>query len=111
MITIRMNFAEISFDNTKEYTIYYQNDNPSYELEEGDIIILTQSVKYYMEKVNVAYDWIEQILCYIDLHRNEENIFIDMNKLTEKSDGEFREFEGYLTKVELIKDSTNDSSN
>ncbi|MBP3448041.1 MAG: hypothetical protein J6K51_03365 [Clostridia bacterium] len=108
MITVRTIFSEISFDQYKEYAIYFE----SYEADRygrplspdseevkngqyydfGHIIIETETKKYALKCVYEPYQWVAELLDYIDAHREEEHLLLDMSRLM-KSGDDFVEFE------------------
>lgn len=119
MITIRTFFSEISIDNKKEYAIYdesYEADEYGYPLPRdsedvktgncysyGHIIIETERKRYTLKKVYSAYEWVADLLDYIDSNRHEENIFINMSELVKSDGNSFREFVCSSCHSELIK--------
>ena len=99
MITIGNRHFEISFNNKSDYAIYhidYPADIDGNVLDEkkdaeiikqrkfynyGNIIILTPLAKYSFNKVWHADYWAYLLLNYINAHRDEEDIFINMDRL------------------------------
>ena len=111
MIIIRTLLDMICINENEEFVIYqegYYGDemgNPVTIAEEiiddkehfyGNIFIVTPNKRYTYRKVFAAYAWVINILDYLEKHRNEENIFIDLNKLFHCQDGGFCEFLGQL---------------
>lgn len=96
MLIIRSTFFQIVIPDNEPYAIYsidYYVDKDGTILTEtdrsdvyeyGDIIIQTPSTKYIMKKVYSAYDYAAQIIDYIEEHRNDDQIFIDMYKLNKR---------------------------
>ncbi len=114
MITIRTLFSQFSFDNKKEYAIYetaYPADKYGRPLDEekdaetiknghfyeyGSIIVKTPQAKYELSGIYSAYEWVTELLDYINAHKREENIFVDMNMLIRDSEDGYREFDGFF---------------
>ena len=74
--------------------------------EFGNIYIETANKKYIFQKVSCAYLWVSEIIDYIENHKNEDMIFINLNELQKTQDGKYDEFEDYSyrhLKVELTK--------
>ena len=122
MLTIRTLFYEFKIDNSKEYAIYEESykanylgqplDPDSQEVETGkyyeygNIIFFTETKKYSITKVYCAYEWVVELLDFIDSKKNDENIFINMNSLV-KLDDDYKEFECGEIYVESIWDAIN----
>lgn len=65
----------------KEGNILTEIDSLSNVYEYGDIIIQTSSTKYILKKVYTAYDYVSEIIRYIEKHRDDDVIFIDLYEL------------------------------
>ena len=119
MITIRTHFFQITFDNKKEYAIYHdsyiadafgqplpEECGETYPLEEscvyGNIIIETEIKRYYIKSIPKAYQWVVELLDYINARKDQEDIFVDMDMLMPSGDGEFYEFDCLGCDVEKL---------
>lgn len=118
MITIRTLFAQINIDPHKEYVIYevdYPADKFGRPLPEdsedvktghfyeyGNIIIETERKKYTIPTVYCSYQWVADLIDYINSQKDTENIFVDMFELWELPDGTYREFNCGKILVETI---------
>ena len=118
MITIRTLLAQISIDPNKEYAIYdvqYPADQLGHPLPEdseevkslkyyeyGNIVIETERKKYTITSVYCSYNWVANLLDYINAQKNTGDIFVDMFQLCELPDGSFQEFNYGKILVETI---------
>ena len=118
MITIRTLFAQINIDQNKEYIIYdvnYPADRFGRPLPEdsedvksgncydyGNIIIETERKRYTLPTVYSSYEWVADLINYINSHRDKEHIFVDMFELWKLPDGTYREFDCGRIRVETI---------
>lgn len=109
MITIRTVFSQINIDNKKEYMIYHDSYNADrfghpladdseevksgHYYDYGNIYFETAHKRYVIKRISCAYDWVAEILDYINNHKEEENIFIDMSCLNKAPDGHYYDFE------------------
>lgn len=62
----------------------------------GDIIIYTSSVKVTIPCVQYSYEWVCEILDYLVAHKDEKNVYIDLNELRfyiNNNEEEFMEFD------------------
>lgn len=98
-----------------EFFIYSENylgdtnGNPIEDIREnwskgydfGHIFIETPHKRYIFRKVIDAFSWVCFITEYIEKHKDDKNIFINLDELWSYSDGEFREFEAEF-EVETI---------
>lgn len=118
MITIRTLFAQINIDQNKEYVIYdvnYPADRFGRPLPEdsedvksgncydyGNIIIETERKRYTLPTVYSSYEWVANLINYINSQRDKDRIFVDMFELWKLPDGTYREFDCGRIKVETI---------
>ena len=59
----------------------------------GNIYFETAHKRYVIKRVCQTFDWVVELLDYIDDHKNEENIYIDMSRLKKCSDDGYLDFE------------------
>ena len=117
MIIIRSLLDMICINEEEEFAIYqegYYGDEqgnpvvfPETVIDDrehfyGNIFIETPNKRYSYHKIFAAYAWVIELLDYLEKHKNEENIFVNMHKLIPNPDGGFYEFVGQL-EVEAIK--------
>ena len=118
MLIIKSSDFEFNIDNKKEHAIYLekyipdrdgqpQTDEPkrklfNYNANCGHIIFETEYKRYILEAVRDPDYWILEILNYIELHRNEKNIIIDLFELQEDSNGALNDFQFFGCRTESI---------
>lgn len=97
MIIIKSLFFQITIPSDEEYAIFSNDyyidcegnvfDKPALDkldvYEYGDIIIQTARVIYIIKRIYSAYDYVANIIHYIDEHINDSIIKIDMSELNE----------------------------
>ena len=117
MLTVRTLFSEFKIDNSKEYAIYEESYKANYlgepldpNSEEvkagkcydyGNIFFVTETKKYIIPCVYCAYDWVAQLLDFIDSKQKDEDVFVDMNSLAQLGDG-YKDFDCGQVRVECI---------
>lgn len=112
MIFIRSHFEMVCINTNLEgfaiYTEDYDGDRFGNPVEQsvdsytfGHLIIETHKKRYIFKKVYEAYSWACSIVDYIEEHKDDLHIFIDLNKLRSYIKDEYEEFEGFL-EVEAI---------
>ena len=107
MITINTLFAQINFDQNKEYVIYHK-DYPadkygrplpegsevnSWKYGYGNMIIETERKRYTISAVYNAHEWTAHLVDYIASHKDDDHIFVDMNVIWTWGDACHADFE------------------
>ena len=93
----------VQIDNHEEYAIYgmyYDADRDGNPLEGdyddsydyGHIVVETKRKRYIFRKVYSPIGWLPEITEYIAAHREDKDIYIDLNEFEKTSEGEYREF-------------------
>lgn len=59
----------------------------------GDITISTASVKVTIPCVVNSFDWVAEILDYLKVHKDERNIYIDLDELRVNTESNFIPFD------------------